>query len=87
MTYRFGPLERRGILGQLRAGQAAVVAAGAVLAIAILDREPTRAGGFLGGDRVDGVAGARVRAGRPPDARGVGADRPLLRCSAASPAD
>jgi Putative type VII ESX secretion system translocon, EccE len=47
-TYRFGPVERRGILGQLRAGQAAVVAAGAVLAIAILDREPTPAGGFLG---------------------------------------
>ena len=48
MTYRFGPVERRGILGQLRAGQAAVVAAGAVVAIAILDREPTPAGGFLG---------------------------------------
>ncbi len=28
LTYRFGPLERRGILGQLRAGQAAAVAAG-----------------------------------------------------------
>ena len=48
MTYRFGPVERRGILGQLRAGQAAVVAAGAVVAIVTLDREPTPAGGFLG---------------------------------------
>jgi hypothetical protein len=48
MTYRFGPVERRGILGQVRAGQAAVVAAGAILAIVTLDREPTPAGGFLG---------------------------------------
>jgi hypothetical protein len=48
LTYRFGPLERRGLLGQLRAGQASVVAAGAVTAIAILDREPTAAGAFLG---------------------------------------
>jgi type VII ESX secretion system EccE translocon-like protein len=48
MTYRFGPVERRGILGQLRAGQAAVVAAGAVVAIVTLDRAPTPAGGFLG---------------------------------------
>jgi hypothetical protein len=47
MTYRFGPVERRGILGQLRAGQAAVVAAGAVAAIVILDREPTPGGGLL----------------------------------------
>jgi Putative type VII ESX secretion system translocon, EccE len=48
MTYRFGPVERRGILGQLRIGQATVVAAGAVLAIVTLDRDPTPAGGFLG---------------------------------------
>jgi hypothetical protein len=48
MTYRFGPVERRGILGQVRAGQAAVVAAGALLAIVTLDREPTPAGGFVG---------------------------------------
>src|ERR1700751_2561231 len=48
MTYRFGPVERRGILGQLRAGQAAVVAAGACVAIVPRDREPTPAGGFLG---------------------------------------
>jgi hypothetical protein len=48
MRYRFGPVERRGILGQLRAGQAAVVAAGAVMAIVALDREPTAGGGFLG---------------------------------------
>jgi type VII ESX secretion system EccE translocon-like protein len=48
LTYRFGPVERRGILGQLRAGQVAIVAAGAVAAIAALDREPTAAGAFLG---------------------------------------
>jgi hypothetical protein len=48
LTYRFGPIERRGLLGQLRLGQAGVVAAGALAAIAILDREPSAAGAFLG---------------------------------------
>jgi hypothetical protein len=48
LTYRFGPVERRGILGQLRAGQVALVAAGAVIAIVALDRQPTAAGAFLG---------------------------------------
>ncbi|MBV9606447.1 MAG: hypothetical protein JO027_15130 [Solirubrobacterales bacterium] len=48
LSYRFGPVERRGILGQLRAGQVALVAAGAVAAIAALDRDPTAAGAFLG---------------------------------------
>jgi hypothetical protein len=48
LTYRFGPVERRGILGQLRAGQAAVVAAGAVGGILVLDRVPTAAGAFVG---------------------------------------
>ncbi|HTU85250.1 MAG TPA: SCO6880 family protein [Solirubrobacteraceae bacterium] len=47
VAYRFGPLERRGLLGQLRAGQAGVVTGGLVAAIAILDREPTAAGAFL----------------------------------------
>jgi Putative type VII ESX secretion system translocon, EccE len=47
LTYRFGPLERRGLLGQLRAGQAATVAAGGATAILTLDREPTAAGAFL----------------------------------------
>ena len=48
LSYRFGPVERRGILGQLRAAQVALVAAGAVAAIVALDREPTAAGAFLG---------------------------------------
>ena len=48
LSYRFGPLERRGILGQLRGGQAAAVAAGALAAIVVLDRAPTAAGAFLG---------------------------------------
>jgi len=48
LTYRFGPLERRGILGQIRGGQAAAVAAGAVAAIIVLDRAPTAAGAFAG---------------------------------------
>jgi len=44
VTYRFGPLERRGLLGPVRAGQAAVLAAGGLAAIAVLDRAPTAAG-------------------------------------------
>ncbi len=44
LTYRFGPLERRGILGPIRAGQAVLLAAGAVIAIAIIDRSPSAAG-------------------------------------------
>ena len=47
LTYRFGPVERRGLLGQLRAGQAAVVGAGAVSAIVALDRDPSAAGAFI----------------------------------------
>jgi hypothetical protein len=47
LTYRFGPVERRGILGQIRAGQAAVVAAGAIGGILILDRAPSAAGAFI----------------------------------------
>ncbi len=44
LTYRFGPLERRGILGPVRAGQALLLAAGVLLAIAVLDQAPTAAG-------------------------------------------
>jgi hypothetical protein len=45
-TYSFGPVERRGILGALDAGQAALLAAGAVTAVAVLDLAPS-AGGVL----------------------------------------
>jgi hypothetical protein len=47
LTYRFGPLERRGILGPLRAGQAATVGAGALIAVAVLDQAPTAAGALI----------------------------------------
>jgi hypothetical protein len=48
LSYRFGPLERRGLFGQLRGGQAAAVATGASAAIVVLDRAPSAAGAFLG---------------------------------------
>ena len=48
VTYRFGPVERRGILGGLRVGQAVLVAAGATGALVILDRAPTPPGAFAG---------------------------------------
>jgi Putative type VII ESX secretion system translocon, EccE len=47
-TYRFGPLERRGLLGGVRAGQAATLALGAIAAFAALDRSPTAGGAFAG---------------------------------------
>jgi hypothetical protein len=46
LSYRFGPLERRGILGAVRAGQAVLVAGGAATAIGVLDVAPTVAGAF-----------------------------------------
>ena len=47
LTYRFGPLERRGILGPVRAGQAVILATGALLAILVLDQAPTATGVLL----------------------------------------
>jgi hypothetical protein len=44
LRYTFGPLERRGFLGPLRAGQAGLLAAGALAAILVLDRSPSAAG-------------------------------------------
>lgn len=46
-SYTFGPLERRGLLGPLRAGQAAVLGAGAALAVAALDQSPTTGGAII----------------------------------------
>ncbi len=43
-TYSFGPLERRGILGPVRAGQAGVVAGSGVAAIVALDLSPSASG-------------------------------------------
>ena len=44
LTYRFGPLERRGVLGAVRAGQAATLALGVLVAIAVLDALPSASG-------------------------------------------
>jgi hypothetical protein len=46
--YRFGPLERRGLLGPIRAGQAAVLAGAALFAVIVLDFAPTIAGAVVG---------------------------------------
>ena len=46
-TYRFGPLERRGLFGAVRPGQAGLLVLGAVLAIAALDAAPTAMGALL----------------------------------------
>ena len=44
LRYTFGPIERRGFLGPVRAGQAGLLAAGALLAIVVLDRSPSATG-------------------------------------------
>jgi hypothetical protein len=47
LTYRFGPIERRGIFGAVRASQALVLAAGALVAILLLDASPSASGALL----------------------------------------
>jgi hypothetical protein len=47
LTYSFGPLERRGIAGGVAAGQVAVLGAGALLAILVLDHAPSAGGATL----------------------------------------
>jgi hypothetical protein len=46
-TYTFGPLERRGLLGPITAGQGGFLASGALAAMATLDRWPTAGGAIL----------------------------------------
>lgn len=68
LTYSFGPLERRGILGGVGAGQVVALALGAVGAIVVLDRLPT-AGGVMGAMLACAVATAAAFAplrGRTP---------------------
>jgi hypothetical protein len=47
LSYRFGPLERRGLFGPVRGGQAAILGVGALLAIAVLDQAPTAPGALV----------------------------------------
>jgi hypothetical protein len=47
LTYRFGPLERRGLLGPVRAGQAVCLAIGTLLAVIALDNSPSASGALL----------------------------------------
>ncbi len=47
LSYRFGPLERRGLIGPVRVGQAAAIGLGALAAMALLDQMPSAAGAAL----------------------------------------
>ncbi|HUO70259.1 MAG TPA: SCO6880 family protein [Solirubrobacteraceae bacterium] len=47
LTYRFGPLERRGIFGPVRAGQVVILALGALVAIGALNQAPTATGALV----------------------------------------
>ena len=57
LTYRFGPLERRGILGPLRASQAAALGVGVLLAIAVVDQAPSPPGALAAMVLLAGSAG------------------------------
>ncbi len=47
LAYRFGPLERRGLLGPIRLGQALLIGTGLLLAIVAISRSPTAGGAML----------------------------------------
>jgi hypothetical protein len=47
LTYRFGPLERRGLLGPIGGGQAALLAGAGLGAIAALDAAPSATGALV----------------------------------------
>jgi hypothetical protein len=68
LTYSFGPLERRGLLGGVAGGQVAALVLGAVTAVVSLDRAPS-AGGVFGAMLACGLAAAAAfapAAGRTP---------------------
>jgi hypothetical protein len=60
LTYRFGPLERRGLLGPVRAGQAVCIAVGMLLAVAALDEAPSASGAALAVALFGAAAGIAV---------------------------
>ncbi|MDQ6746443.1 MAG: type VII secretion protein EccE [Actinomycetota bacterium] len=47
LSYRFGPLERRGLFGAIRGGQAVVIVLGALVGIVVLDSAPSATGALL----------------------------------------
>jgi hypothetical protein len=46
LRYRFGPVERRGLLGTVRAGQASLIAAGVLASVLMLGQMPSATGAF-----------------------------------------
>jgi hypothetical protein len=66
--YLFGPLERRGLLGPVRAGQAATLSLATLAAVAVIDSSPGPAGAVLApGLLIAGAAAAFAPlAGRTP---------------------
>jgi hypothetical protein len=46
LSYRFGPLEQRGMLGPIGLGQALTIAVGVIAAIAAMDEAPSASGAF-----------------------------------------
>jgi hypothetical protein len=64
--YRFGPIERRGILGPIRGGQAISLAAGVLLAVLALDAAPSGPGVVVASV---GLAAAAVVAFAPVGSR------------------
>jgi hypothetical protein len=69
LSYRFGPLERRGLLGQVTVSQAVIILVSVVGSVVLLDHLPN-AGGVIGATTLVGLAAAGVAlpvAGRTAD--------------------
>ena len=75
LTYRFGPLERRGILGPVRAGQATMLGAGLLAAVLAIGQSPTAGGALLA---ASSVALATILATAPLAGRTVEEWTPVL---------
>ena len=58
VTYSFGPLERRGLLGPVRTGQAAIIAVSGMAGIAALDASPSATGALVALGLVAGALAA-----------------------------
>jgi len=75
LSYRFGPLERRGLFGAIRGGQAAVIALGALAGIVVLDSAPSTTGALLATSAFGGACAAMLI---PVGRRGVDEWVPLI---------
>ena len=81
LSYRFGPLERRGLLGPLRFGQVVTIGSALAIGVELLDRIGGGAGVMAAIALLAGAVGTGNGSGGRTHDRGVGARRLRLRRS------